>query len=361
MKQFCRHINYLIQKHDCVIIPEFGGFVLHRNSAKINADGSIHAPSVSVGFNPDLKSNDGLLAESYMNAYSISYDIACKRLGDVVQRINTVLSLRQSLQIGTLGKLYLDDSGLLSFEPNTEFSKSYSETFGLENLGMKRLSDLRNVIEENNLRKRKAIFQKIYLTTGAVAAAIAVFFISSTPIKDTNFYEIQKSGFFVDVLGITKESASNKPDFHKENILSDRFSRLLDGSRADTEVILNVDEESTTDNLKNTDADALKKESSIAKTENKIAEPKPKVTPPVVEDPSFYVIIGSAPTKSEANRLLSKFRSEGYKTANIVEARDRSRVYVKAFTDKLSAEKFLADFRQKNPSLADSWIFTKHN
>lgn len=353
MKEFTSHIDYLIQKHDCVIIPDFGGFVLNREVAKIATDGSITPPRVIVGFNPDLKYNDGLLAESYMNAYSISYDIACKRVADVVKRLNTILALRQPVQIGLLGKLSQEADGRLNFEPNNSISASHSETFGLSVLDIKRLVDIHEIQKISIVNNRRSIYKRVFAGVGATAAAILVFFVTSTPIAENASSNVQKSGFFTDLISA---SAS-----HSSPVGSVAVDNLLDITASETEIeapIVEVEVKKEEPKIEKV-APAVAQKAEPAKVTKATTVETPTVKK--VAEPKFFVIIGSAGSKSEAEKALKTFKSKGYKDANVVNSGDRNRIYIASFTDKTEAEKYLASFRKSNPKLDDAWVFTKRN
>lgn len=339
MKEFTSHIDYLIQKHDCVIIPDFGGFVLNREVAATASDGSMTPPRVSVGFNPELKYNDGLLAESYMNAYSISYDAACKRLTDVVKRLNTVLSLKQPLQIGQLGKLSLDTENRLIFEPNNNLSAFHPETFGLSVLDIKRLVDIEEIQKISITANRHSVYKRMFAGIGAAAAAILVFFVTSTPISENENLQIQKSGFFADLIST---------------------SATLSSSNAETMPAVDILAAEPSAEAKKEEFGAENK-TILAAT--KTVEPATKTETPIVkEEPKgkFFVIIASAGGKSEAKRVLKKFQEQGYKNADIIDSRDRSRIYIASFADRSQAESYLASFKKNNPKLNDAWVFTRN-
>ncbi len=338
MKEFTSHIDYLIQKHDCVIIPDFGGFVLNREVAKIATDGSIAPPRVTVGFNPDLKYNDGLLAESYMNAYSISYDTACKRIDEVTKRLNTILALKQPVQIGLLGKLSPDEDGRLIFEPNNNISASHSETFGLSVLDIRKLVDIHEVQKVLVINNKRSVYKKVFAGVGAAVAAILVFFVASTPILEDKGTSVQKSGFFTDLIIL---SSANRPG------TVPAVSSLTIASSVEVE--------------------AKKEEPKIDITPvvaQKAESAKADKTAPVTvkqADPKYFVIIGSATSKSEAEKALKKFKMQGYQNANVINSGDRSRIYIASFEDRVQAEKYLASFVKNNPKLDDAWVFAKRN
>lgn len=339
MKQFTSHINYLIQKHDCVIIPDFGGFVLNRENAYISETGVLVAPRVSVGFNPDLKYNDGLLAESYMNVYSISYNAACKKISDAVGRLNTILNFRQPVQIGNLGKLSLNSDNVLTFAPNNNLSLIYPETYGLSNLTIKRLIDVEiheTLVEAVNPRKAKRIaFRQILTGVGAAAAAAIIFFVSSTPIADNQSENLQMSGFLTPNINIVNTNPISK--------VSNTATIAIDSASV-----------SISEKVIATDTLSFNK---AALTPNKDQEEK--IVEVKKENHKYFIIIGSPGNKKDAQTALQRLKNQGYASANIIESSDRARIYIASFNDKNQANQYLDTFRKDNPALSDAWLYSK--
>ena len=55
------HISRLLLEHNCVIVPDLGGFVAQYSPAYFDeVAGVFVAPSCQVGFNPLLQADDGL-------------------------------------------------------------------------------------------------------------------------------------------------------------------------------------------------------------------------------------------------------------------------------------------------------------
>lgn len=341
MKELTSHIDYLMQKHDCVIIPEFGGFVLHREVATVLANGSIIPPGVSVGFNPELKYNDGLLAESYMNVDSISYDAALSRIEQAVKKVNVILGLHQPVQIGKLGTLHLNEHGQYIFEPNRQFSLYHPETFGLSTLELRRLTDIHELQLTTAVKSRNALYKRIFTGAGAAAAAVLVFFLASTPISEDTNTPVQKSGIFFE-LGLPSQAkvANNQPI---------EVVELSDQTLAEAESLPQV-------------------EAEVQEVPVVVEAPKPEVkvevkqeVKPRVLTTKYYVIVGSSSTKSEANRSLSNFKAQGYKNAQLLTSGSRQRIYIASFENKDQAERYKADFVRKNPRLSDAWIHAQRN
>ena len=74
MIELAKHIEVLLLENDCVIVPGLGGFIAHYCSSKYNKETHEFCPPVrSIGFNPKLVMNDGLLVQSYMQAYNTDF------------------------------------------------------------------------------------------------------------------------------------------------------------------------------------------------------------------------------------------------------------------------------------------------
>ena len=92
MKNLARHIELLLRDNDCVILPDFGGFIAHDVPAYyIAEEGLYYPPSRSISFNAAIKMNDGLLVQSYMKSYQVDYaranymiDVAIEELTDLL-------------------------------------------------------------------------------------------------------------------------------------------------------------------------------------------------------------------------------------------------------------------------------------
>ena len=83
-----RHIEILLLSNDCVIVPGLGAFVAHHIAAGYDEqEGLFFPPLRTVGFNPQITMNDSTLAQSYADAYDISYPEALKILEKEVGEI----------------------------------------------------------------------------------------------------------------------------------------------------------------------------------------------------------------------------------------------------------------------------------
>ena len=80
MNELERHIEILLLSNDCVIVPDLGGFMTHHVDARYDEEEQIFLPPLrTLGFNPQLKINDSMLAQSYVEAYEIQRPCAALR------------------------------------------------------------------------------------------------------------------------------------------------------------------------------------------------------------------------------------------------------------------------------------------
>lgn len=124
------YINDLLYRYDCVIVPDFGGFVTNAISAKVNHfSHTFYPPTKQITFNSHLTNNDGLLANYIASSESISFEQANTKIAKVVKSWNAQLQL-DTITIGKIGSLSLNKEKQLIFEPDTT-SNYLTETFGM--------------------------------------------------------------------------------------------------------------------------------------------------------------------------------------------------------------------------------------
>lgn len=112
-----RHIEYLILRNDCVVIPGIGALIAHYAPARIDQElGCMFPPTRTLGFNPDLKHNDGTLASSIARGMSTGIDIATAAMSKELSAMKVQLENSGEYPLGRLGVLRLDGETLL-FQP----------------------------------------------------------------------------------------------------------------------------------------------------------------------------------------------------------------------------------------------------
>lgn len=116
-----QHLADLLPDHECIIVPELGGFVCHRVPAKLNQRShTIHPPAYQVSFNARLFHNDGVFAQDLRLREGITYEEAITRIRSEVAWLQRQLDAGQQVQFERVGVLFKDKQGQLIFSPSAE-------------------------------------------------------------------------------------------------------------------------------------------------------------------------------------------------------------------------------------------------
>jgi hypothetical protein len=127
------YINDLLYRYDCVIVPNFGGFVTHRVGAKLNKDShTFYPPTKQIAFNSHLKHNDGLLTNYVASAEQISFEKATTAIYMAVLEWQNELKTTAVL-LDNLGTILLNEKQQIIFEPTIEIN-FLTTSFGLANV-----------------------------------------------------------------------------------------------------------------------------------------------------------------------------------------------------------------------------------
>jgi nucleoid DNA-binding protein len=316
MKEIDFHIAYMLTKHECVIIPGFGAFVVSRIPAsRKEIQGGFTPPTQFLGFNPEIKHNDGLLASSYSVIKNISYEEADAIVRKYSDRLYKQLYDYKYVNIKWLGKLSLSLGNKIIFEPDVNLSCN-AINFGLDTLVLPYLKDLKKHDKNNSTEKNKEVItisfsRKILVPARAAAAAIVALCLSSAPLNNSSRYT-QNASFFTGFYKFEAQKSKN------DNIVQDSVA-------------------TETDTLHNT----------------------PITEQPVVEKANtgnYYIIIASLATRSIAEDNLPDFKRNGFPQASIISKGNRHRIYIERFEEKKEAESYLQVFRRNNQQYSDAWL-----
>lgn len=118
MEQLSRHIERLLLRHNCVIVPGIGGFVAQYVPARYIEEEHLFIPPFrNVGFNPLLTINDGLLTQSYMTENSITYTQGVNAIRTEVSKLHKILETKGEVEFSGIGTLSLTSDGTYDFNP----------------------------------------------------------------------------------------------------------------------------------------------------------------------------------------------------------------------------------------------------
>ena len=323
-----RHIEILLLDNDCVIIPNFGGFVAHHVEARYDeSEASFLPPIRTLGFNPHLKNiNDSLLAQSYVEAYDISYPEAQRAIAADVDCIKEQLSEKGEYELKNIGVLSLNGAEDIVFTP-CEAGILTPNLYGLGAVTVNKLVNNNETVAEkgigiptgektkdftadsamtisrpteepdatvlNDEDDEKTISIKVsWIRNIAVAAAaIVAFFVITTPVENSIDNKVYVSDMGTGIL--TKISTLDTPNNEKAKTYNKEVDSVI------RNVVANkaLDEKA----LKN---DSLKKQ----------AKDTAKARKPV-----YCIVMASQVTRAGADNYVKELKAEGY---------DKARTYI---------------------------------
>ncbi len=201
MNSLVQHIEYLLTRHDCVVVPGVGAFLNIYHSAWFDAASStFHAPSVTVGFNPQINHNDWLLADSFSRRSGITREAALDEVHDAVRGLLFQLKSDGEVSLGNIGSLRESGGETPVFIPElTDFASDYA---GLPSVDATTVDDSTEVDDSQTDEFRPAVasgvvrFIRIAACFILLIAAGVFFFIHSDRVTDdrTQYASIE-SGF----------------------------------------------------------------------------------------------------------------------------------------------------------------------
>ena len=136
MTEFYTFLEHLLYEHECVIIPNFGGFVVNAQGFSFNEkEGKIHPKKKFVAFNEKLKTDDRFLSTEWARKKSITQKEAAVEIANISKELKSLLVSQGVLTIGVLGSFTLIQENRISFSPNPDFNADLA-VFGLFPVGL---------------------------------------------------------------------------------------------------------------------------------------------------------------------------------------------------------------------------------
>ncbi|MDO5035330.1 MAG: SPOR domain-containing protein [Porphyromonas sp.] len=330
MKRLIKHIEQLLYKEECVTIPGLGAFIRHDRSAVLDESRGLILPGkCDLSFNGQLSQNDGLVVQSYSQAYSFGYKRALALVESDVEELLSALRSRGIVQLGSIGKLTMERSeGRISFIPNP------AHPFSIKYYGLMPVTQLAQLPvsgeEARGLRRRgDTVYLPINLRYARYTAAAAVIGAAIFLIPWGNL-ELP-----------TRHTTTATPE-HQAS-----FARTAPVA--------------TPVELTNEEAPfEITAEEPVLDQEVEPAQPtlggKPLLEAPLAQ-PSYLLVISSLSNEAEATKFLDENRAyTDFPDAGIYKTHSgRYRVFADAFDTMAEAQAALNDLVTK-PGYATAWI-----
>lgn len=144
-----QHILQLLEKHNCVIVPGFGGFIIKPTPAHLGK-GTIYPPASEINFNINLKTNDGLLLNTLVAEEKISFEEAGKKIEQFVDEATQSLVDSKSYIVKKVGKIYIDQLEEIHFKSSRQTNYNH-QSFGLPVLSAEEIN--RIALQKQQVKK----------------------------------------------------------------------------------------------------------------------------------------------------------------------------------------------------------------
>ena len=308
------YISELLFLHDCVILPNFGGFVGNAQSAKLNKiTGVLSPPSKQILFNANLKTNDGLLITHISNQEGITQENAKNEVANYATKITAKLDGSKVLRIDKIGLFTLGREG------NIIFLQDSTSNYSLDAFGMKathnKTVERETIVEEKVAATIKSIrSQSNNPRTFLKAAAVIIPLIALSYISITQQDRINTVYTQMASLNPFENTAIEKPI---------------------TEVITEI---------------------NIEVEPSPIAEIiKEEIAPNIIPEKMYYIIAGAFAEQKNADKMIAKLKKWNYNT-ELVSGGNLMRVSYDSFNNREDAILALNKIKQENSA---AWLLTK--
>lgn len=295
MEELSKYILDLLYLHNCVIIPNLGGFVGRYTSANIDElKGIIKPPAKNIVFNNNLLKNDGLLIHYIAQSKKLSYRASKQWLDNNVSDIKHTLITDGLVIIPFLGAFYLDKNEQIQFKVDVNKNLN-GHSFGLNTLQLPIAKDQLQIVSHQNLQPMHS--KKTLLKVAAILGPILLI-AALIPFKNQIFKDNTQNAGLQPELSINK--SANKKDTSVKEISTQKKQALF-----------------------------------YSEQEKKY---------------EYHLIVGSYKSKDNAQIIVNKLTKDG-EDAYIVNQNGKYRVSIQKFEDRYKALKKLDFLRIKNKQI----------
>ena len=384
MIELAQHIEVLLLENDCVIVPGLGGFVAHYTPAMRVAEENVFLPPTRIiGFNPQLKMNDGLLVQSYMAVYDTDFSDATRIVEKEVAHIFTALHEEGKVDLPNIGELRYSIHGIYDFVPyDHKITTPY--LYGMDTYEMQELAELKTqymektirysvpVVPEDKKRRFEIKFNRSYLSNAvAMIAVVALFFFLSTPIENTEVVEGNYAQLLPNELFemIEKESLAINPIVVSRKADTPKASAQKNtGQKAKKKVVpvavrevkvgqANAQNAPVVSQPKQQAAEVSSSTSVTTKSEIQKTTAG-TVAPSLVSAQKYHVIIASVGTEKDAEAMAKQLIEKGYPHAKAIVGDGKMRVSIESCGTETEAYQALNRVRQ-NETYKNAWVLKK--
>ena len=319
MKNLAQYIEELIIRHECVIVPNLGGFITYCDKAIVR-NNMFYAPTERIRFNSLLTYHDGLLAEAYMRDRNIGYSEALNAIATEVEQIKKSLNSGNTVLFGRIGALSLSaENNITLLNSNPKF---LPENIGLPVVHLKQLASAEptNTITINIPQTSTNALRYV--------ASIAIIFLITLFIPNQTNNNTQHASISFDSLRSIKSI-----EYREENV------------------------ENSEESVENSDESVENSDESV-ENNSQILNPQSSL-----EDNSslnkYHLIIASLTSREDAEEYIANHTQFDRKQLQIIESKGKYRISAAGFNKYKDALQYMDSIRNDVPIAQKAWIMCR--
>ena len=340
MNELSRHIERLLLSSDCVVVPQFGGFVTMATSATREEVDEVFFPPIRVvRFNPELTEDDGLLIADVQEQRHCSETEAKRH----VQRL--VLDLRQQLladgqmDFGSIGMFSQDEDGRVSFS-SCQAGVTTPEYFGLDAFVMHKLTAAQRsgkFLEDKQKREKQE---------GAEDSNTITIHISRRGLKNV------VAAAAIILLCVLFSSPFDEKISHSEQatlLPSDPIAQQLGTEQQEVKATPITPSAAVAE----TNSSELVGENVQAQAE-KLPSESPSVDMATANN--YCIVLASQVSRKNAEHFVETLKEMGFSRARIYDNGKMLRVIIDGFETEAEAYNMNSELHQMGKEYASTWV-----
>ena len=349
-------------------------------------------PTRQLGFNAQLQINDSLLAQSYIEAYDISYPEALRRIEDEVNELKQKLQNDGSCELHDIGMLRLNAEGNIEFDP-CDAGILTPSLYGLNHLDIVPLSEIAEKpakVAADEETKTEAVmpqpqpipqlaaskttddsvdddtdddddskYVRIRISTirhiAVVAAVVAALCICAIPFGKLTQPQTTRSyvdtSILYSILPECLRTPAKKPV--QKHVVVKQQHKAEAAKPADSQKQAVADKQAAADKLTAETTQPTPSAKTFAATPEAVKNAEEKKA---ADQHFFSIVLASKVSKKNAETYVAQLKKGGFDKAEAVTRSNGTKVIYGHFKTETEAHNFLRNLRSTADDFNDGWI-----
>ena len=311
----------LLRLHDCVIIPDLGGFVTNYRPAEMDlANNSFKPPVKDVIFTGKLVKNDGLLVNYISETEGIGYIDARHIISEFVEETWSKLDNGDKVIFQHIGILSFDHNEKLIFEGET-YENFLIDAYGLEDFRFPQL-ERNEILTTKRLFADKESVRPVFNSRRVKNVIIAIPILLAIVIIPVSNYK----GF-----NNLKQNLQISSIVSKESITSPTVTKSEPAVKNEP-----------------AKAESVKSDEQILNATQVVSESNKEAA---TRGSRFKIIGGCFKVRENADNQLSKLRTNGYLSELKMQANGSYLIVVQTYNNKADALAAVKKLNEADPGI----------